>query len=551
MAAPFVLGPDSSVQLGLESLCLIAIICECILIPYSIAFGTGLRPIYAFSVTALFVVDIVANFRTGFHYYGAIIMDPQVIRYHYITQMFLLDLVATIPWDMLLQGGAVQQFSNLGRTGRALRALRLVRLLKLVRILRSIERYVPLGLVSRIGLLLETVKFFLVFLMLSHWVACIWRFLGESPGAAEVRWDECDPGGACEAGVYGSPWLARFGITNSDRAVAEDEVYVLALELGVGVMTGAGLGALPPGTLAERLTGVVLSVLATLFSAYVVARFTEVCARLVAQNSEMVLRQNAVDQYTHLYGISKQLAARVKFYLASRFGDMLEMRKDPQRETMILELPEVLRQEVLANAYGGLLRFHPFFAALSGTCMTQIFLTTQKLVFVRGDVVRKSRAYAIPTTDHIVTETEGIQFLLRGTVVQWDISSFLRSPAWFDAEVFFALHGSCRVAAPELYATEYTEVVKVAREPALRVLQRFPADCDEYVRRLITIRWRSLSRNCLRAILVASNAEATSEARRTSANARRASRAARRTLRLPPTMTTSRVAARRCDSVSL
>lgn len=57
------------------------------------------------SVDVTFVIDILINFRTTFvNGQDEVVSHPGRIAIHYLTGWFLIDLVAAIPFDLLLVG---------------------------------------------------------------------------------------------------------------------------------------------------------------------------------------------------------------------------------------------------------------------------------------------------------------------------------------------------------------------------------------------------------------------------------------------------------------
>ena len=58
-----------------------------------------------FSVDIMFIIDIVINFRTTYISENEeVISQPSKIAVHYFRGWFIIDLVAAIPFDLLLVG---------------------------------------------------------------------------------------------------------------------------------------------------------------------------------------------------------------------------------------------------------------------------------------------------------------------------------------------------------------------------------------------------------------------------------------------------------------
>lgn len=66
------------------------------------------------SVDVTFVIDILINFRTTFvNGQDEVVSHPGRIAIHYLTGWFLIDLVAAIPFDLLLVGSDTDEVIGL------------------------------------------------------------------------------------------------------------------------------------------------------------------------------------------------------------------------------------------------------------------------------------------------------------------------------------------------------------------------------------------------------------------------------------------------------
>lgn len=83
-----------------------------------------------------FVVDIGVNFRTAVYEDGELIQEPRKVARIYLRSWFAIDLLATIPFD-LIASAATESLDTADRTASTLpRMLRFLRLVKLTRIVR-------------------------------------------------------------------------------------------------------------------------------------------------------------------------------------------------------------------------------------------------------------------------------------------------------------------------------------------------------------------------------------------------------------------------------
>jgi len=105
--------------------------------------AVGFLQFLEYSIDILFIVDIMINFRTG--YFDADldiqVMNPRKAAMNYLRGWFLLDLVSSIPFDLVQSMMDSGEGSDLGsvstakllKTGRFVKIFRLLRITKLIR----------------------------------------------------------------------------------------------------------------------------------------------------------------------------------------------------------------------------------------------------------------------------------------------------------------------------------------------------------------------------------------------------------------------------------
>lgn len=72
-----------------------------------------LETIFILAVDVTFIVDILINFRTTFvNGQDEVVSHPGRIAVHYLSGWFLIDLVAAIPFDLLLVGSDTDEVSS-------------------------------------------------------------------------------------------------------------------------------------------------------------------------------------------------------------------------------------------------------------------------------------------------------------------------------------------------------------------------------------------------------------------------------------------------------
>ena len=142
------------------------------------------------AVDLTFVFDIVLNFFVAYREKtevgGAWVFDNRKIAAHYLKGWFMLDVISAVPTDTIMlamDGGASISGGGEGTPTVAARLLRLVRLVKLIRIVRISRIFArwqaSIGLSYAVTTLVE---FLLLVVIMAHWLACLWAFVGRNSG---------------------------------------------------------------------------------------------------------------------------------------------------------------------------------------------------------------------------------------------------------------------------------------------------------------------------------------------------------------------------------
>ena len=126
----------------------------------------------------VFTLDIFMNFIRAYRNDDEVLIhNPRQIAKRYVQSWFGLDVVTTVPFDLIigqLEGSGSAGSSNSTRALKLVRVVRLVRLLKLARLVKGLAIFRRVGVEFSLDYnMLEVFKFLFITLLYAHWMACV------------------------------------------------------------------------------------------------------------------------------------------------------------------------------------------------------------------------------------------------------------------------------------------------------------------------------------------------------------------------------------------
>uniref|UniRef100_A0A8C0IQD0 Ion transport domain-containing protein n=1 Tax=Chelonoidis abingdonii TaxID=106734 RepID=A0A8C0IQD0_CHEAB len=183
-------------------------------------------------VDIMFLIDILINFRTTYvNSNEEVVSQPGRIAIHYFKGWFLIDMVAAIPFDLLVFGSG----SGSEETTTLIGLLKTARLLRLVRVARKLDRYSEYG-AAVLFLLMCT------FALIAHWLACIWYAIGNMEQQT-IGWLH----------ALGEQIGKPLGANASLPGPSIKDKYVTALYFTFSSLTSVGFGNVSPNTNSEKI----------------------------------------------------------------------------------------------------------------------------------------------------------------------------------------------------------------------------------------------------------------------------------------------------------
>eukprot|EP00928_Gymnodinium_smaydae_P010357 TRINITY_DN13899_c0_g1_i1.p1 TRINITY_DN13899_c0_g1~~TRINITY_DN13899_c0_g1_i1.p1 ORF type:complete len:796 (+),score=72.49 TRINITY_DN13899_c0_g1_i1:48-2390(+) len=378
----FVIHPIGHFRLTWDACALFLILSEAVLVPLSMAFDVDFDEGVAWVMTAFFMIDIFLNFATGFFHEGCLVMKQVLIVQHYLRGWFLLDLIATIPWNVFFTETSTGNATlvRVVKAGKFIRVLRLLRLMKLKRMVEKCEEIVNSSMLVSF---MKMSKIILFIALLCHWAACIWAWIGHPDrmeGTVPADPNLCDPGGPCERGVVGSPWLRRYNLEGETVPIQ----YVYALRFATGLLTVSEFGV-EPGWWLEQIFVTLAMFFSFISSSIVISMIFEMLTRIRQESLEQEELMMTFRELMILGHVPLTLQMKVRRYLEFQFHSRKQVQV--RQSAMMERLSPWLRKELLVHINKRVLQQHPIFEFMLEDILSHACCLTVSMLCAPGDVV--------------------------------------------------------------------------------------------------------------------------------------------------------------------
>lgn len=183
-----VILPDSKFKIFWNIVITILLIYTAIFVPYNVAFVEGdeastANDVLSTTMDILFTIDIFVNFISGYEddQEGKVVTDMRRIAKTYLSGWFLPDVLACIPFQLIINSegdssaASSAKLIRLSRLPRLYRLVRVVRMLKMMKVFKSSQFFASIfeslnnNIVGTRLLKLVFLTFYLV-----HLMACFW-----------------------------------------------------------------------------------------------------------------------------------------------------------------------------------------------------------------------------------------------------------------------------------------------------------------------------------------------------------------------------------------
>ncbi|XP_076094597.1 voltage-gated inwardly rectifying potassium channel KCNH6-like isoform X5 [Mytilus galloprovincialis] len=401
-------------------------------------------------VDIMFIVDILINFRTTYvNKNDEVVSHPGKIAVHYFKGWFLIDVVAAIPFDLLLFGSETDETTTL------IGLLKTARLLRLVRVARKLDRYSEYG--AAVLMLLMA-----IFALIAHWLACIWYAIGnverphlESP---KIGWlDEL------------AEQTHQYYVNDTGGPTIKSK-YVTALYFTFSSLTSVGFGNVSPNTNSEKIFSIIIMLIGSLMYASIFGNVSAIIQRLYSGTSRYHIQMIRIKEFIRFHQIPNPLRQRLEEYFqhAWSYTNGIDMN-------MVLKsFPECLQADICLHLNKNLISNCPAFKGASPGCLRALSM--------------KFKTTHVPPGDTLVHRGDvltAMYFISRGSIeiLREDIVvAILGKDDVFGENI--CRHKNVGKSSCNVRALTYCDLHKIHRDDLLEILDMYPEFSDFFIKNL-------------------------------------------------------------------
>ncbi|XP_077412643.1 voltage-gated inwardly rectifying potassium channel KCNH6-like isoform X2 [Vanacampus margaritifer] len=396
-------------------------------------------------VDIMFIVDIIINFRTTYvNSNDEVVSQSARIAVHYFKGWFLIDMVAAIPFDLLIYRSGEETTTLIG-------LLKTARLLRLVRVARKLDRYSEYG-AAVLFLLMCT------FALIAHWLACIWYAIGnvERSTSAGIGWLDT------LADQLGRPY--NDSITGSGPSIRDK--YVTALYFTFSSLTSVGFGNVSPNTNSEKIFSISVMLIGALMYASIFGNVSAIIQRLYSGTARYHAQMMRVREFIRFHQIPNPLRQRLEEYFqhAWSYTNGIDMN------AVLKGFPECLQADICLHLNRSLLQNCKAFKGSTRGCLRALAMRFKTTHAPPGDTL----VHAGDLISALYFISRGSIEILRGDVV---IAILGKNDIFGEPINLCALPGK---SSADVRALTYCDLHKIHRDDMLEVLDMYPEFCDYF-----------------------------------------------------------------------
>ncbi|XP_070831174.1 voltage-gated inwardly rectifying potassium channel KCNH6-like [Chaetodon trifascialis] len=432
-------------------------------------------------VDIMFIVDIIINFRTTYvNSNDEVVSQSSRIAVHYFKGWFLIDMVAAIPFDLLIYRSGEEVTTTL------IGLLKTARLLRLVRVARKLDRYSEYG-AAVLFLLMCT------FALIAHWLACIWYAIGnvERSTSAGIGWLD----------TLGDQLGKPYNDTIIGSGPSIRDKYVTALYFTFSSLTSVGFGNVSPNTNSEKIFSICVMLIGALMYASIFGNVSAIIQRLYSGTARYHAQMMRVREFIRFHQIPNPLRQRLEEYFehAWSYTNGIDMN------AVLKGFPECLQADICLHLNRTLLQDCKAFKGSTKGCLRALAMRFKTTHAPPGDTL----VHAGDLISALYFISRGSIEILKGDVV---VAILGKNDIFGEPIDSYVLPGK---SSADVRALTYCDLHKIYREDMLEVLDMYPEFCEYFWSNLeITFNLRDVCYSCYSSSSYCNKAESDISVRR-------------------------------------
>ncbi|KAL2085358.1 hypothetical protein ACEWY4_018678 [Coilia grayii] len=394
-------------------------------------------------VDIMFIIDILINFRTTYvNANDEVVSHPIKIAVHYFKGWFLIDMVAAIPFDLLI-------YRNGEETTTLIGLLKTARLLRLVRVARKLDRYSEYG-AAVLFLLMCT------FALIAHWLACIWYAIGSVERGGSIGW----------LYTLGEQLGKHYNTSMPGSGPSIKDKYVTALYFTFSSLTSVGFGNVSPNTNSEKIFSICVMLIGSLMYASIFGNVSAIIQRLYSGTARYHAQMLRVREFIRFHQIPNPLRQRLEEYFqhAWSYTNGIDMN------AVLKGFPECLQADICLHLNRTLLQNCKAFKGSTKGCLRALAMKFKTTHAPPGDTL----VHAGDVLTAIYFISRGSIEILRGDVV---VAILGKNDIFGEPINLYARPGKSNA---DVRALTYCDLHKIQREDVLEVLDMYPEFSDHF-----------------------------------------------------------------------
>ncbi|CAG9334939.1 unnamed protein product [Blepharisma stoltei] len=345
----FVLHPSGYIREILNAFIFVILLYTAIVIPYIMAFLITNNWDFWFWIDfaqdCVFIIDLILNFNTAYYKKdGAFITDRKMIIWHYLTGWFVIDLAASVPFEMI-DALASNSFSQ--NHDEIMKALKLRILFKGLRLSRLIK-FLDSKSLKKIFECLELnfnfhrrsvviMYWILGVLVLMHIAACMFYMTG--------KLDDFDP----------DSWI----VTNDYLDKNSYTKYLAAFYWAMTTFTSIGYGDIYASTIPEKIVAILWMAIGVYFLSFSISNIAKLFEESDTKTRILDKKMAVVEAYIKSSALSNNIKMKIQRIVSN--NAMKKNYSQNERDDMLDDFPTTLKYEIGINMHFGAITKLEFF----------------------------------------------------------------------------------------------------------------------------------------------------------------------------------------------